>query len=524
MKRLLAMLLLIVALSMTIPLADLRHVVAASYTFTNPQVLQIISGEDKYPQALQTSDGTIWVAWQHYFDKPYYMTWNSNTWSSVKTLPTGSQFSISPSLGQLRNSSIILFWSSNQTGRWNIFYKLYSGGVWGNAAQLTSGAFDDFFPTVAVATNSTAWLFWERITSSTSYQIYYKTLTGNRWSNDILLSTGTNQDDTPSALATYDGRIWVTWSRYVSGNYDVFYRYFNGVQWSPETLLTNANTWDLEPSIVQDRNGTIWVFWSRQMQLSSGANAVYQQKLWYKNSYNSGVSWSPDTQLTFYGDVNTPIDDLEPWVVQGIDKTLWIFYSSDYPLGNDFEIYYIKSNVIINHDVALTKIQAPPFWYPGGMKAAGENPVMKINVTVANNGGYDETVQVSLSLSNATIYNLPALSGTVLAGKSAIFTFNWNTTLVNLGWYNIQASVTPVPGEINTSDNSLSLAHGTRIVPLGDVTQDGRIDIIDASIAKIGYGSSPGAKYWNPYADIDDDGFIGTVDIAFVIAHYGTVS
>jgi len=524
MRRLLVTLVLITALSMTIPVADLRHVAAANYTFTNPQVLQIVPGEDKYPQALQTSDGTIWVAWQHYFDKPYYMTWNSNTWSSVKTLPTGSQFSISPSLGQLRNSSIILFWSSNQTGRWNIFYKLYSGGVWGNGAQLTSGAFDDFFPTVAVATNSTAWVFWERTTSSTSYQIYYKTLTGNRWSGDILLGTGANQDDTPSALATYDGRIWVTWSRLVSGNYDVFYRYFNGVQWSPETLLTNANTWDLEPSFVQDRNGTIWMFWSRQMQLSSGANALYQQKLWYKNSYNSGVSWSPDTQLTFYGTVDTPLDDLGPSVVQGVDKTLWIFYSSDYPLGNDFDIYYIKSNVIINHDVALTKIQAPHFWYPGGIKYAGENPLAKINVTVTNNGGYDENVQVRLTVSNTTFVNLPPISGTVLAGQSTIFTFSWNTTGINPTWYNMNASVSPVPGQINTSNIALALTHATRVFPRGDVNQDGAITIFDISIADLGYYSQPGNSRWNPYADVDNNGIINIVDINYIAFHYGTVT
>ncbi len=124
----------------------------------------------------------------------------SHGWSVIQTLPTGTSFTISPTLEQLHNSSIILVWSSNQTGRWNLFYKLYSMGAWRNSVQLTSGtSFDDFFPEVAVSTNSTLYLFWERYVSSTSASIYYKTLKGNAWSGDIQLSSG-NVDVTPTAL------------------------------------------------------------------------------------------------------------------------------------------------------------------------------------------------------------------------------------------------------------------------------------------------------------------------------------
>src|SRR5439155_27309163 len=96
--------------------------------------------------------------------------------------------------------------------------------------------------------------FSERYVTSTSATIYYKTLKGNAWSGDIQQSSG-NVDVTPTALSTYDVKIWVSWSRHNSGNYNVIYRNYNGVTWSPEILLTSSN-YDIYPGLLQDRNAT----------------------------------------------------------------------------------------------------------------------------------------------------------------------------------------------------------------------------------------------------------------------------
>src|SRR5437764_8004903 len=262
--------------------------VAGATSFGGPQALELTPGSSSYPSSLQARDGTLWVTWQQYYETGVYMTYTtSRGWSVIQTLPTGNTFVISPALGQLRNSSIILLWSSNQTGRWNLFYKLYSNGAWRNSVQLTSGtSFDDFFPHAAVSTNSTVYVFWERYVSSTSASIYYKTLKGDSWSGDVQLSSS-NVDVTPTSLATFDGKIWIAWSRQNSGNYNVIYRNYNGITWSPETTLT-TNNYDIDPGLVQDRNGTIWIFYSRQVQLSTGTNAVYEQKLFYKYTYDNG--------------------------------------------------------------------------------------------------------------------------------------------------------------------------------------------------------------------------------------------
>src|SRR6266702_1458198 len=191
-----------------------------SVSFSSPQILQYIPGDDSYPAVLQASNGTLWVAWQHSPDQPYYQTYNGASWSAIRTLPTGTAFTVDPTF--------------------NV---------------------------------------------------------------------------TPTVTSPKDGRIWVTWSKLISGQYDVYTRIFNGIAWSSDTQLTSVPTWDIQPDLVQDRNGTIWLFWSRQLQLTSGTNAIFQQKLFYKFSIDNGQTWSADTQLTFYGDATNPIDDFAPAVI-----------------------------------------------------------------------------------------------------------------------------------------------------------------------------------------------------------------
>jgi len=233
------------------PRASGPSVASVSYTFSAPQAVELDSRTNSFSSALQSSDGTIWIAWQYYLDQGVYATDKANVWSSILPLPTGYRYTNSPNFAQLRNSSIILSWASNQTGHWNLYYRLNYLGTWNTITRLTSGSFDDYFPSVAVVSNSTVYLFWQRVFSTGSIMIYYKTLQNNVWSADTPLTSGAFQDLSPSALAAYDGKIWVAWSRVISSTSNsVYYRNYNGTAWSPEFTLTSRN-YDIQPSLVQ---------------------------------------------------------------------------------------------------------------------------------------------------------------------------------------------------------------------------------------------------------------------------------
>jgi hypothetical protein len=530
MRKAIGILMILVFMLVYVPFES-RPARGASVSFSSPQVLQYLPGTNSYPSALQASNGTLWVVWQHYLDQIFYTTFDGSSWSPVRTLPTGTTFNMSPSMTQLGNGTIMLLWSSNQTGVWHVYYETLNGNVWSKAVQITSGPSNDVFETAVVSRNSALWVFWDRIPGPSSQQVYYKVLTGNSWSGDNAFTVDSTLNVTPGATITKDGAIRVVWSKLVAGNYYVYSRVFNGVAWSADTPLTSVATWDLEPAIVQDRNGTIWLFWSRQMQLQGGTNPIFQQKIFSKFSTDNGQTWSGDTQLTFAGDATRPIDDLSPFAVQGntlnvngtIDHGLWVFFSSDLTgLGSNFDIYYLRSSQIYPvHDIAVRGASSfPTRMFPWGLRALNI-ATATISVTVADLGDFPETVSLSVVIQNTTTYSLQPTSFLISSGASRVVSFSWNASTASPGIYTITGSVAPVPGETigNVGDNTLT-SRALAILYPGDLNLDGRVSIIDASIFGAAWNSAPGMPNWNPDADISYNAKVDIFDASIFGANW----
>jgi hypothetical protein len=171
---------------------------------------------------------------------------------------------------------------------------------------------------------------------------------------------------------------------------------------------------------------------------------VFQQKLWYKNTFD-GSTWSADTQLTFYGDVTTPLDDLAPSIVQGFDKSLWIFYSTDYPFATQYDIYYIKSSAISPvHNVVVSQVQSGPY--------AFQNNFATVQVSITNYGDFFETIQLTITATNLTSLTVASSVTEIIpigatTTTTVSFTFSWNTTSVSPGRYVITASYPRLTGQ-----------------------------------------------------------------------------
>jgi parallel beta-helix repeat protein len=56
---------------------------------------------------------------------------------------------------------------------------------------------------------------------------------------------------------------------------------------------------------------------------------------------------------------------------------------------------------------------------------------------------------------------------------------------------------------------------------IGDINNDGKVDVKDINIAARAFGSSPGNPRWNPLADVNHDGKVDIRDIALIAKHYG---
>jgi hypothetical protein len=151
------------------------------------------------------------------------------------------------------------------------------------------------------------------------------------------------------------------------------------------------------------------------------------------------------------------------------------------------------------------------------MPTVPDNSFVKVNVTVLNNGSLSETFSVAL-FANATTVDTQTVIG-LAPGAQKELIYMWNTTGWTHGNYTISAYSVPVPGEVNTGDNTFTDGN-IKVVISGDVNGDGSVDIYDAILLAGAYNSDPGKPNWNPNADLKADDVIDIYDAINLANHY----
>jgi len=188
---------------------------------------------------------------------------------------------------------------------------------------------------------------------------------------------------------------------------------------------------------------------------------------------------------------------------------------------------------LLIHDIAIVNITLSKTVVCQGYNCSD------INVTVANQGNYTETFNLSAYANDTATGNTTCIvtfmNVTLAIGTSTNLTFDWNTTSFAKGNYTISAYAEPVQGEINTANNNFT--GGWVVVSMvGDLTgsstnpwdfvPDGKVDGKDITIVALCYGSAPGRPppyTWNANCDVNGDGKLDGKDIAIVAIHYGQV-
>jgi cytoskeletal protein CcmA (bactofilin family) len=114
-----------------------------------------------------------------------------------------------------------------------------------------------------------------------------------------------------------------------------------------------------------------------------------------------------------------------------------------------------------------------------------------------------------------TISDLPS-------GSSIVVTFAWDTIPVPKGNYTISAAASIIPGEIDTEDNT-HIDGQVQETILGDVTGDGKVNILDVAKVAKAFLATETDPQWDPNVDLDNSGQINIVDISKVAKEFGKV-
>jgi hypothetical protein len=165
------------------------------------------------------------------------------------------------------------------------------------------------------------------------------------------------------------------------------------------------------------------------------------------------------------------------------------------------------------HDVAVKNASL-------SKTVVGAGGYLRLNVTVENEGGFDEDLNLSMQL-NSTFIEEQTFTSVAPRSTQAV-AFFWNTTGFPRGNYVIVIQIGSVANETDTTDNSIM----TSIIVSfpGDVDGNGSVDIFDALILASTFNSVPSDPKWIANADIDCDGFVGLYDAILLAGNYGRTS
>jgi hypothetical protein len=170
----------------------------------------------------------------------------------------------------------------------------------------------------------------------------------------------------------------------------------------------------------------------------------------------------------------------------------------------------VKLEIRYRDDIAITAVST-------SKTVVGQNYTCNVSATVENQGGYDETFNVT-AYANQTAIGMQTV--TLSAGNSTTINFTWNTTGFAFGVYTLWAQAGQAVGETETGDNSFTNGVVT-IVHTGDVNADNKINIVDIVRVAIAFGSHPGDPNWDPNADINGNDVINILDIVAIAIHFG---
>jgi hypothetical protein len=170
------------------------------------------------------------------------------------------------------------------------------------------------------------------------------------------------------------------------------------------------------------------------------------------------------------------------------------------------------------HDVGVIDVTPYRNWAYQGLS-------INISVTTTNFGAFTENETLNLFYTGVGGAGMIASEIVVLApNQTEISVFSWNTTGVppSYSGYNMTASADISPEiDSNMTNNVLQSPLTVEIRILGDVNDDGKVDISDVATAAKAFGSHPGYLRWNPIADINLDGKVDILDIALIAKNFG---
>ena len=310
------------------------------------------SGDSRMPSIAVSSSSSIHIAWWDYSPGNAEIFYRRSTdggtsWSALTRMTWNTGTSREPAIAADSGSGVHLVWWDDTPGNWELYYKrsTNSGATWSGLARLTWNTDASYYPSIAADSSGGVYVVWtDNVSGDPNICFKRSTDGGAAWSGITRLSWTTGLSYNPQVAAGSGGSVHVVWYDNVTGNSEIYYKRSTdgGSTWSGLTRLTWNTGWSSNPSIAAGNSGKIHVVWWDE---SPGNYEIF-----YKNSSDSGSSWSGMTRLTW----NAWMSDFPSIAVDpgGGIHVVW----EDNPSSGKYDIFYRNSTNSGSTWSALTRL------------------------------------------------------------------------------------------------------------------------------------------------------------------------
>ena len=208
------------------------------------------------------------------------------------------------------------------------------GQTWDSPNRLTWNLGFSVMPVVGVDFHDMVYVVWVDSAPGVD-EIYFKRSIdqGSSWGAMKRLTWNTTYSDSPYLAIGPGKTLNVVWTEYMgtSAAGDIFYKNSSdsGNTWSPTQRLTWSSDDTRYPAASVDSSGNLYVLWREDL---SGNN----MEIYLKKSTNSGANWSAIQRITWNSG-----DSRSPHIATDSSNNIHIVWCDD--SSGDFEILYKKS-------------------------------------------------------------------------------------------------------------------------------------------------------------------------------------
>jgi hypothetical protein len=245
---------------------------------------------------------------------------NGETWSNETAISPDDGFHSMNVHIAASGQNVHVVWEDDRNGNsYNVFYKrsLDGGNTWddglGNIGYDRQLSFINYWSdmegadAIAVSGNHVHILSTSIISNNVRHAMYHHSPdNGATWLPEVEIGSGPVSVYL-NGIQAEGSNVQAIMSGGKDGNEEIYYRKSidNGTTWLPETRLTNDPNISTQPDIAG--NGThVFVLWMDDRDKTEFPNATTSQyELYFKESFDGGTSWGPDTRLTYAANAST---------------------------------------------------------------------------------------------------------------------------------------------------------------------------------------------------------------------------